>query len=144
MGRAIKERATVICRLENKILFVRKPKSKWTLPGGRIEADEAPGQAAFRELVEETGLAVETLDYIAPLELYTTLHYVFEAPMPESQQPTPLNEIADCRWFSVEDLASAASTRPSDACSRPASAQAHRLTPFGKAPRPLLRVGLPG
>ena len=49
-------------------------------------------------------LAVDTLDYIAPLELYTTLHYVFEAPMPESQQPTPLNEIADCRWFSVEDL----------------------------------------
>ena len=104
MGRAIKERATVICRMQAKILFVRKPKSKWTLPGGRIEADEAPGQAAFRELVEETGLAVDTLDYIAPLELYTTLHYVFEAPMPESQQPTPLNEIADCRWFSVEDL----------------------------------------
>lgn len=104
MGKSIKERATVICRQHDKILFVRKAKRKWTLPGGRIEADEAPGQAAQRELNEETGLQVEGLDYLAPLELYQTLHYVFETALPEPQQPRPLNEIADCRWFSAEEL----------------------------------------
>lgn len=104
MGRAIKERATVICRRDDQILFVRKPKSKWTLPGGRIEENEAPGQAAFRELAEETGLAVEALNYVAPLELYQTLHYVFETPMPSEQQAVPLNEIADCRWFSMDEV----------------------------------------
>ncbi|MBB4862208.1 8-oxo-dGTP diphosphatase [Pseudomonas nitritireducens] len=104
MAKNIKERATVICRHEDKILFVRKPKSKWNLPGGRIEADERPGQAAVRELIEETGLNTVQLSYIAPLELYQTLHYVFETPIDPTQQPTPLNEIADCRWFSPDDL----------------------------------------
>lgn len=104
MAKNIKERATVICRLEDKILFVRKPKSKWNLPGGRIEADERPGQAAVRELVEETGLNTGQLNYLAPLELYQTLHYVFETPIDPAQQPTPLNEIADCRWFTPDEL----------------------------------------
>ena len=104
MGKSLKERATVICRLDDKILFVRKPKSKWNLPGGRIEADERPGQAAVRELIEETGLDTGPLNYIAPLELYQTLHYVFETPIDPTQQPTPLNEIVDCRWFAPEEL----------------------------------------
>ncbi|WP_236170700.1 NUDIX hydrolase [Pseudomonas pseudonitroreducens] len=103
MAKNVKERATVICRLDDKILFVRKPKSKWNLPGGRIEADERPGQAAKRELIEETGLAIEQMNYVAPLELYQTLHYVFETPVDPTQQPTPLNEIADCRWFTPEE-----------------------------------------
>jgi 8-oxo-dGTP diphosphatase len=104
MAKNLKERATVICRLDDKILFVRKPNSKWNLPGGRIEANERPGQAATRELIEETGLAIEQMNYVAPLELYQTLHYVFETPVDPTQQPTPLNEIADCRWFGLEDI----------------------------------------
>lgn len=104
MGKALKERATVICRLDDKILFVRKAKSKWNLPGGRIENDERPGQAALRELNEETGLQAPQLSYLAPLELYQTLHYVFETPVDSTQEPVPLNEIADCRWFGPDDL----------------------------------------
>ncbi|MFV3330823.1 NUDIX hydrolase [Pseudomonas sp. NY15437] len=104
MAKNLKERATVICRLDDKILFVRKSKSKWNLPGGRIEADERPGQAAVRELIEETGLTIEQMNYVAPLELYQTLHYVFETPVDPTQQPTPLNEIADCRWFAPDEL----------------------------------------
>ncbi|MEE9101927.1 MULTISPECIES: NUDIX domain-containing protein [Pseudomonas] len=104
MGKSLKERATVICRLDDKILFVRKAKSKWNLPGGRIERDERPGQAALRELNEETGLQAAQLSYLAPLELYQTLHYVFETPIDPAQQPVPLNEIADCRWFGPEEV----------------------------------------
>lgn len=35
--------------------------NQWTFPGGRIEPDELPEDAARRELREETGLAVERL-----------------------------------------------------------------------------------
>ncbi|MBD3178518.1 MAG: NUDIX domain-containing protein, partial [Candidatus Latescibacteria bacterium] len=47
---------------ENRILLVlraREPgKNEWGLPGGFVETDESPIEAARRELMEETGLTV--------------------------------------------------------------------------------------
>ncbi|MDE1169148.1 MAG: NUDIX domain-containing protein [Pseudomonas sp.] len=100
----MKERATVICRMDDKVLFVRKSKSRWSLPGGKIEGNEWPAQAAVRELIEETGLQVDGLNYLAALEAYETLHYVFETPISPEQTARPLNEIADCRWFTLEQV----------------------------------------
>src|SRR5687768_15262101 len=37
--------------------------NQWTMPGGRIEEGEEPIDAARRELYEETGLRVDTLDW---------------------------------------------------------------------------------
>ena len=52
---------------EDKILFVSHTKlNLWLFPGGHIEANETPDQAALREAMEETGLDVEFLEY-APL-----------------------------------------------------------------------------
>ena len=105
MTRAAKPRASVICQQDGKVLLVRKAEAKWTLPGGKIEADEGPAEAALRELNEETGLASETLEYLATHEFATCAHHVFRLAVPEALAATPRNEIADCRWFSAEDVA---------------------------------------
>jgi len=100
----MKERATVICRRDNHILYVRKPKSRWTLPGGKVEANETPAQAAARELREETGLILEELDFITRFEGGEVLHHVFEVSVTFIVTPTPKNEIADCKWFTAKEL----------------------------------------
>ena len=40
----------------------------WEFPGGKILAGETPGQAAVREALEETGLAVEPVADLGQLE----------------------------------------------------------------------------
>ncbi|MDH0747785.1 NUDIX domain-containing protein [Pseudomonas sp. GD03842] len=100
----MKERATVICRRDNHILYVRKPKSRWTLPGGKVEANESPAQAAARELREETGLILEELDFVTRFEGGEVLHHVFEVSVTFMATPAPRNEIADCRWFTAKEL----------------------------------------
>lgn len=45
-----------------RVLLVRhSDKNVWVAPGGMIEPDETPQQAAIREMQEETGCAVELL-----------------------------------------------------------------------------------
>ena len=44
-----------------RVLLVRHADlHAWLLPGGAVEPDEAPAEAAAREALEETGLEVET------------------------------------------------------------------------------------
>jgi 8-oxo-dGTP diphosphatase len=100
----MKERATVICRRDNEILYVRKPKARWNLPGGKVEAGESPAQAAVRELREETGLILEDLSYVTRFEAATVLHHVFEVSVTLIATPAPQNEIADCKWFTAKAL----------------------------------------
>lgn len=40
----------------------------WEFPGGKIEANETPEQAAIREAREETGLEIEIMRALAPIE----------------------------------------------------------------------------
>ncbi|MGV8920585.1 MAG: NUDIX hydrolase [Pseudomonas sp.] len=100
----MKERATVICKRDDEILYVRKPKSKWALPGGKIEAGETPAQAAVRELYEETGLVGLDLVYLAEYEKEKIVHYVFVALISASDKPSPQNEIAACKWLTFKKV----------------------------------------
>lgn len=112
MGKSVKSRATVICHRHDKVLLVRKAEAKWTLPGGKIELDEGPLQAALRELCEETGLTREALEFLALHEFERRAHHVFRVDVPEPLAARPQNEIAECRWFSREDLSGNAVKRP--------------------------------
>ena len=55
--------AVLVEREDGRVLLVRRVnepfKGLWTLPAGFVNADEDPAEAAARECLEETGLAVE-------------------------------------------------------------------------------------
>ncbi|MFD1361420.1 RNA deprotection pyrophosphohydrolase [Lentibacillus salinarum] len=54
----------VICRYKHKWLLTRHKERGLEFPGGKVEENEAARDAAIREVKEETGGIVETVQYI--------------------------------------------------------------------------------
>lgn len=75
----IKFRATVIYSRNDEILFVRKRKAKWNLPGGRVESGATPKAAAMREMADETGLEFRNLTFVSKYQENRVLHFIFRA-----------------------------------------------------------------
>jgi len=55
-----------------RVLLIHRAKDPykhaWSLPGGRVEANETLEQAAKRELKEETGIRIEQLTFVHTIE----------------------------------------------------------------------------
>jgi len=54
---------------DNKVLLTKRKNANrfnnmWTNPGGKIEPDETPENAAIREVMEETGLKTKPIKHI--------------------------------------------------------------------------------
>lgn len=109
--KGIKLRATIIYRKDGEVLFVRKRNSKWNLPGGRVERDETPLQAAMREMAEETGLSFDELRFLTQYREEKVIHYLFEARKADDK-PRPRNEIDACRWIKARDVSKRRVRRP--------------------------------
>ncbi|MEB2624466.1 NUDIX hydrolase [Pseudomonas sp. YuFO8] len=120
----MKVRATVICEHDRHILMVRKARSRWMLPGGKVERGETVQDAALRELQEETGLGAEDMLYLMELETRGTRHHVYEASLLDAEHARPLNEIFDCLWYPLDSVQN---LNPSDATLRIISAFRRRL-----------------
>ena len=110
----MKNRATVLCVRDNRILLVarQRSRSRWALPGGRIRRDETPHAAALRELQEETTLLADGLMYLFQFHGFDTRHHVFLAGVAPQQIALPRNEIARCRWFAPPRIATVRASVP--------------------------------
>ncbi|MFO0607407.1 MAG: NUDIX domain-containing protein [Polyangiales bacterium] len=96
------------------VLLERRPDTArayagvWDTPGGKLEADEAPEDAAARELDEELGLraplrAVATFDDLDPTSGRVYRHHVFVAEA--AREAAQAREGQTLRWFTPEELA---------------------------------------
>ena len=118
--------AFVIDPYTKKILLIKHKKNRrWTQPGGHIEGDETPEEAALREVYEETGLRVRLLgerfpredDFIRPLgiqknrkvkadgEMHMHVDIIYAA-VPNDDKDIVLNEEEsdDIKWFTRNEL----------------------------------------
>lgn len=95
-----------MCCRGSQLLYVRRAKSKWNLPGGTPKRGEALKAAAFRELEEETGRRPAEMLFIARFESRAIEHYVYLADLENDYfAPAPLGEIAACRWMTTNHRA---------------------------------------
>jgi ADP-ribose pyrophosphatase YjhB (NUDIX family) len=82
--------AAVIIENEAHELLVVKANYKkyWTLPGGMIDHDETPKQAAIREVAEEVGIVLDakSVEFVAVVDRMSstaqTYQFIFKAAVP--------------------------------------------------------------
>ncbi len=92
------------------LLLKRSDGRGWGLPGGWVDVQESPAQAAVREVWEEAGLRVEPEAYAAisckgPAtgpHLYHQVNIVtLMKPVPADAAVTLSHEHTDCRWIAA-------------------------------------------
>ena len=104
---------------EGRILLVRNADDNlWTLPGGIVEPDESPKDAAVREIQEETGLRVDPVRIIGAYggpqfrmdypngDVVSFVTTVFECKVVSGVMAPDNEETLDVRYFSEAELSS--------------------------------------
>lgn len=106
----------IIDSREGKILLVKRGtvvfKGYWALPGGRVDAGESIEQAVVREVIEETGLEVETVEKVGEYHeegVQDDIEYdyypaCFLVEIVGGQIERQKKEIETIRFFSLEEI----------------------------------------
>jgi 8-oxo-dGTP pyrophosphatase MutT (NUDIX family) len=81
----------------------------WELPGGLVDDDEEPAEAASRELEEETGYRAGRVEHPAAFQpmvgTVDSEHFIFLGRDPERiGEPTEVNEVTRMEWVRVESV----------------------------------------
>lgn len=84
-------------------------KHKWSLPGGHVEENEKPHEAASRELKEETNLTVKPIDliYIAHHENEPDrdkLNYIYAAEYKGKEKIKAMSDAEHIEWFDINKI----------------------------------------
>jgi len=108
--------AVVYVKTENStsVLLIERGRepfiNKWALPGGFIDMDETLEQACIRELEEETGLKVNSMQQFRAYDAinrdprHRTISVVFSAELKEEQEVMGSDDAARAEWFSIDNL----------------------------------------
>jgi ADP-ribose pyrophosphatase YjhB (NUDIX family) len=98
---------------DGRVLLARRGREPyrdwWDVPGGFMEAGETPEEAVAREVAEESGLEVKSLELLAIFpDTYgaggaptINLHYLVEVAPGE---PEPYSDVTEFRWFGPEQV----------------------------------------
>lgn len=101
---------------DNKILLIKRGaepfKDFWALPGGYVEWDETVEETVKREVAEETGLVVKSLEMIGvysnpdrhPKQCIDVAFAVEGLPAEEAEGITAGDDAVEIGWFDVDNL----------------------------------------
>lgn len=101
--------AVIMCVSDGeRILLGRQavwPEKRWSLLAGFVEPGESPEQTVVREVFEEAGVRVESVDYVKsqpwPMPMALMLGYDAYAP---HQPVTVSDELQAAQWFTADEL----------------------------------------
>ena len=107
------------------------PPGRFSTLAGFVEPGESAEQAVVREVAEETGLVVHTVQYVAsqPWPFPSSLMLGFRARCDGAAVPKPVDgELEDARWFTRDEVRAAATWGAgTDALQLPSSVSIARL-----------------
>lgn len=105
----MKELAGNLIVEEDKILLLyREDEQHWEVPGGKVEEDESPTQAAVREAIEEIGVEVELKkpfysgEFQKGDEIFLWHGYVSE--IKENEPEIQEDKFKELRWVEPTEL----------------------------------------
>ena len=94
----------------SEVLLIQNPSGVWTFPKGNVERGEKQEETAVREVLEETGVRGEIVDYIGEIHYWYQLHgdKIFKTVKYYLMrylegEPKPSWEVKDAKLFPVEE-----------------------------------------